>query len=205
MIRNVVCDMGGVLIAWDPPSIVNRFGLCAEDAAKLLREVFQSPEWTMQDRGVIPQEEILSRMCRRLPPHLHKAAAECVYGWWKPPFTPMNGIENLLRELKQNGYSLYILSNASRALHEYFHRLPASDVFSGLFVSADYGLLKPEQNIFQKFFETFQIRPEECFFIDDNPMNIEAAFMVGMQGSVFFGDTARLRRELIEAGVNVSK
>ena len=64
MIRNVVCDMGGVLIAWDPPSIVNRFGLCAEDAAKLLREVFQSPEWTMQDRGVIPQEEILSRMCR---------------------------------------------------------------------------------------------------------------------------------------------
>ena len=59
--------MGGVLIAWDPPMLVDRLDLSPEDKALLLREVFRSVDWVSQDRGVVPQEQIVSNMCRRLP------------------------------------------------------------------------------------------------------------------------------------------
>ena len=204
MIRNIVCDMGGVLIAWDPPMLLDRFDLSPEDKALLLREVFRSVDWVSQDRGVVPQDEIVNNICRRIPKHLHRYAADFVYGWWKYPFVPIEGIDALLHELKANGYTLYVLSNASRALHDYFPRLPASDVFSGLIVSADWGILKPDRELYRILCREYGLKPEECYFIDDFSLNVEAAKTLGMNGSVFFQDIPRLRRELIEAGVTVS-
>ena len=61
MIRNVVFDMGGVLIAWDPARIVARLGLSGEDAQLLLREVFQSVEWVSLDRGSLSEQAALER------------------------------------------------------------------------------------------------------------------------------------------------
>ena len=204
MIRNIVCDMGGVLIAWDPPMLVDRLDLPAADKALLLREVFRSADWIAQDRGVVPQEQIVNNMCRRLPERLHRYAADFVYGWWKYPFVPIEGIDALLHELKANGYTLYVLSNASRALHDYFPRLPASDVFSGLIVSADWGILKPDRELYRILFREYGLDPAECCFIDDFSLNVEAAITLGMQGFLFDGDVKRLRRELMEAGVTVS-
>lgn len=204
MIRNIVCDMGGVLIAWDPPMLVDRLGVSEEDRALLLREVFRSADWVKQDRGVVPQEEIVKNMCRRLPKHLHGFAADFVYGWWKQPFVPIEGMEELLYELKANGLSLYVLSNASRALHDYFPRLPAADAFSGLIVSADWGILKPDRELYRILCREYDLDPKECYFIDDFSLNAEAAQTLGMQSSVFDGDIKRLRKELREAGVNVS-
>ena len=50
----------------------------------------------------------------------------------------------------------------------------------------------------------YGLDPAECCFIDDFPLNVEAAWTVGMQGIVFDGDIRRLRRELKEIGVAVS-
>ncbi|MBQ6236449.1 MAG: HAD family phosphatase [Clostridia bacterium] len=204
MIRNIVCDMGGVLIAWDPPMLVDRLDLPAEDKALLLREVFRSVDWVSQDRGVVPQDIIVTNMCRRLPKHLHRYAADFVYGWWKAPFVPIEGIDALLHELKANGYTLYVLSNASRALHDYLPRLPGSDVFSGLIVSADWGILKPDLELYRILFREYGLNPAECYFIDDFTLNVEAARTLGMHGSVFDGNIQKLRRELAAAGVTVS-
>lgn len=204
MIRNIVFDMGQVLIRWTPELMLSFYELTDAEHALLEREVFLSAEWAATDRGVVPEEQLVERMCRRLPASLHPIAAECVTGWWKHPFVPVPGIEELIRELRKNGYTLYVLSNASRAIHGYFSRLPAAECFSGFLVSADWGVVKPERTIYTQFYDLFGLAPEECFFIDDNRMNIEAAEMTGMRGAVFFQDTARLRKELAEAGISVS-
>lgn len=103
------------------------------------------------------------------------------------------------------GYGIYLLSNATSTLHQFFDRIPGSECFDGKLVSADVRLLKPQHEIFELLFETFSLRPEECFFIDDNAANIDGAFAVGMPGAVFFRDFARLRRELRAAGVSVKE
>ena len=203
MIRQVVFDMGNVLIEWDPDKIIARLGITGEDARRLRREVFDGFEWVSMDRGTMSQDEGLARICRRLPGSLHGAAERCVRDWWKGELVHIEGVEALIREIRDLGFGLYILSNATSFLHDYYHRLPACDCFQGLIVSADWKLLKPQREIYDKLFDEYGLRPEECFFIDDNPLNIDGARCTGMPGTVFFRDMARLRRELNEAGIPV--
>lgn len=205
MIQNIIFDMGRVLIDWDPDRIIARLGVDAQDARLLRREVFNNVEWVSMDRGTLSQEEGLHSICRRLPASLHESARACVFDWWKPPLWPTPGMAELIAELKGLGYGIYLLSNATSSLHAYCHRLPGAEHFSGMIVSADWGLLKPQREIYEKLFSTYSLNPETCFFIDDNPPNIDGARCVGMDGTVFFGDMGRLRRELIAAGIPVQE
>ena len=186
MIKNIVFDMGRVLIEWEPEVIVAREGLGEDDSRLLLREVFACGEWAAMDHGWMSSEEGWRRICRRLPERLHENARRCVFDWWRGPLVPIPGMAELVREVKALGYGVYLLSNATSYLSEYFHRIPGSECFDGRIVSAEYGL-----------------DPAECFFIDDSLLNVDGAWLTGMNAVVFFGDMARLRRELAEAGVPV--
>lgn len=202
MIDTIVFDMGGVLISWDPDRLIARLGIEGEDARLLRREVFGDVEWVMLDGGQLTEEDALFRMRQRLPERLHDAAERCVF-WWKDPFWPIPGMEDLIRELKGLGYRILLLSNATSALHEYFPRIPGSDCFDGGIVSADLKLLKPQHEIYEALLEKYSLQPERCFFIDDYAPNVTAALRCGLRGSVFFGDMLRLRRALERAGVPV--
>lgn len=195
MIRNVLFDMGGVLIAWDPARIVARLGLPEEDGQLLRREVFGSMEWVSLDRGTLSEHEAIARMRSRLPERLHAAVERCVF-WWKDPLWPVPGMAELIGELDSLGYGVYLLSNATSALHEYFPRIPGSEHFRGMLVSADWKLLKPQREIYEKLLEQQGLKPEECVFIDDYPPNAEAAGLLGIHPLVFYRDMTRLRREL---------
>ena len=203
MIKNIIFDMGEVLIRWAPEVIVARCGVSPEDAEKLRVEVFSCFEWVSMDHGIMTQQEGYERICRRLPPHLHAAAYHCVFEWWRDPLDPVPGMEDLVQEVKSLGYGVYLLSNATSTLHQYFHRIPGSEYFDGLVVSEDEKLLKPQHEIYELLLDRFQLKAEECFFIDDSPPNIDGAYTVGISGTVFLRDMRRLRSELIAAGVPV--
>ena len=205
MIRNIVFDMGQVLIYFRPDIFAERLGVPQEDRPGLLREVFNSVEWVRLDRGTITEEEAAASICRRLPQRLHGYVRELVFSWWQRPLLPVEGMEELVGELKDLGCGIYLFSNASSRLHQYFHRIPASQYFNGKIVSADWKLLKPQPEIYETLFREYGLRPEECFFIDDLLLNVEGAYCVGMAGAIFHGDMARLRRELNEAGVPVRR
>ena len=111
---------------------------------------------------------------------------------------------DLARELKALGYPLYLLSNAGTNQKDYWPLIPGSECFDGRLISADVRLLKPEPEIYRLLYETFSLKPEECFFIDDAPGNIEGAFETGMPGFVFRGDVGKLRAALIARGVPVN-
>ena len=202
MIRNLIFDRGNVLIHWDPPRFMERMGLPEEDRALLLTEVFGSVEWIQTDRGTLSLEDGLEEMCARLPERLHRAARELTLDWWKDNLLPVEGMAELVHELKGLGCNLYLLSNAKLDLHQYFARIPGSECFDGMIVSADWKLLKPQPELYQVLLREYGLKAEECFFTDDLNINIEAAVLVGMSGTVFRG-AAGLRRALAEAGVPV--
>lgn len=202
MIRNLIFDMGGVLVHYDPARFIRLLSLEGEDAALLLREVFNTVEWYRMDRGTITEEEALAAMKARLPSRLH-AAADRLMVWWELELRPVEGMGALLRELKELGYGLYLLSNATLRQPEYFDRLPGSQYFDGRLVSAFYRLLKPQHEIYELLLEKFSLRAEECFFVDDSVANVEGAYCAGIGGAVFDGDLPRLRQALNRAGVPV--
>lgn len=205
MIRNIIFDMGNVLKYFNPDRYIRYFGYEGEDYALLMREVFKSPEWVALDRGTLLAKDAPAKICPRLPAHLHEAVGKLVNDWWKIEFVPVPGMADVVRELKENGYGIYLLSNASSELHNYFHRIPGSEYFDGLLVSGDELIVKPDPRIYHILYERFNLDPAECWFIDDSSANIEAGIYTGMGGTVFFNDVARLRHDLHQAGINISE
>ena len=203
-ITTIVFDMGQVLIHWTPLEIVAHMGLTEADKALLMTELFQSVEWVQTDHGTISLNQVVEQVNARLPQHLHAAVEEIVMGWWHRPLVPMEGMGELVKELKEQGYKIYLLSNASVDLRKYFHRIPGSEYFDGLMVSAEERLIKPQHEIFHALYSRFHLVPGQCVFIDDFPANIEAALCTGMDGIIFRGSADRLRRELREKGINVA-
>lgn len=204
MIHNIVFDMGGVLINFDAQRYTARFVPDPADYELIHRELFRSVEWIRMDRGSITDEEAVACVCRRLPERLHQAVAD-ILEHWHQDIPPLDGVYDLVEELKGKGYGIYLLSNTCTRFHSFRKSIPALRFFDGEFISADCHLVKPEPGIYLRFLEQFSLRPEECVFIDDVPLNIEAAIRCGFYGLVYHGDPARLRRELRALGVDAGE
>ena len=202
MIRNIIFDMGNVLIRFDQQYFIQRLGVASEDAPLLMRELFRSVEWARMDRGSMTEAEAAESICARLPQRLH-GAAEKLICMWDRPILEIPGMYELVEELKGLGYGIYLPSNASVRQHEYWPRVPASKFFDGTLISADEKLVKPQPEIYRLFLQRFGLKAEECFFIDDAPANIEGAFCCGISGAVFHNAAALLRRNLRAAGIPV--
>ena len=204
MIKNILFDMGNVLIRFDRNLFLDRLNISAEDKALLCREIFASVDWAQMDRGSKTEETALKSICQRIPERLHEAAEEMVFRW-DEPLIPIPGMYELVEELKENGYGIYLLSNASYRQHDYWPRIEASRFFDGTFISADAHVVKPQPECYRMCLEKFGLKAEESFFIDDVGANIEGAIFCGMQGAVFHGDVAHLRQDLRAAGVDISE
>ena len=191
MIKNIVFDMGNVLVRFDPELFMDRYSLTGEDRKLIRNEVFRSVEWTMLDRGVIDEEIAEQRILPRLPERLHDAARGLIEKW-DDPIVPVEGMLELLQALKAKGYRLYLLSNAATRQPIYWARAEASKLMDGALISAEVKLLKPDPQIYRTFLRKFALRPEECVFIDDTPINVEGALYENMAGIVFNMDVAAL-------------
>jgi putative hydrolase of the HAD superfamily len=202
MIKNIVFDMGNVMIYFNKDIFLDQAGVSGEDRTLLSRVVFDSLEWARLDRGSLTDDEAIALMCARLPQRLHAQAAQFVTAWDRP-IVPMEGMAALVRELKAKGYGIYLLSNASRRQHSYWPRIPGSECFDGALISADVGLVKPQPEIYRRLCETFSLIPGECVFIDDATSNAEGAFFSGLQAIVFHGDVEELRAKLRELDVAI--
>ncbi len=202
MIRNIVFDMGNVLLRFDPALFIERAGVHNEQDARLLSyELFRSVEWVQMDRGALIEPEALEILKPRLPVHLHPALEDLLLRWERP-ILPIPGMADFVRDCRRAGYGIYLLSNASKRLHEYWKSVPGHEYFDGEFVSADYKLVKPQQAVYRKFCEVFGLNAKECLFIDDMPLNIEGAITAGWQGIVF-NDAEDLRKKAYAMGVRI--
>lgn len=200
MIRNIVFDMGKVLLDYDPVKVCWQFTDREEDVALIGKELFFSEEWVMLDRGDITEEEALLRVQGRLPDErLKTMAAESLAHWHEYNISPKPGMRELVIALKERGCRIYLCSNASLRLRVFQDQIPGIEYFDGTLVSAEERVLKPEPEIFERLFERYSLRPEESFFIDDLEVNIEGARRCGMDGYCFAdGDVERLKKYLWE-------
>lgn len=198
MIRNIVFDMGKVLVEYDAMRVCRHHIEDAADREAVCTAVFVSPEWMLLDMGVIPEEQAMKQICGRLPERLHEAAHLCMRDWHKYCMSAVEEMEPVVRELKRRGFGIYLCSNASLRLPQcYRDVIPAIDCFDGVLFSAEEKLLKPQKEIYERLFEKFDLKPEECFFIDDLQLNIDGAKACGMDGYCFADrDVEKLKKVL---------
>ncbi len=196
MIRNIIFDMGNVLIKFDPSQIVEELGLDSkEEKELLLKTIFFTGEWHLTDLGVMTEADLFKSVSQKLPKHLLGYAHDIILEWDKD-LVPVPGMEDFVRTCKEKGYKIYLLSNASLRQPLYFPRIPGSQYFDGTVISAILGICKPDRRIYDYLLFKYGLKAEECVFIDDLPANIEAANEVGIHGILFDGDVQNLKNAL---------
>ncbi len=198
MIKNVIFDFGQVLIHFIPSKIVAEYVTDPNDAALLENLLFDRLYWDGLDDGSLDNDSMLDLVYPHLPPRLHEAARQIIYGWiYHIP--EIEGMHELVRDLKARGdINLYLLSNISSYFASHASDYPVLSHFDGCVFSAVCKMIKPRAEIFAHLCRQFDIRPEESVFIDDSPKNIAGAESFGIQGYLFDGDANRLRAYLEE-------
>ncbi len=201
MIRNIVFDMGNVLIRFDPEEFISRAGITDPADRRIVREeLFASVEWAQMDMGVETEASFEPKVLARIPERLKEPVRDLLHNWAFPR-QMIPGMEELVQRLKNAGYGIYLLSNASVNQPGYWNQLPVSRLFDGTLVSAFVKTVKPCPQIYQLFTEKFSLRGEECLFIDDAPINVAGAVAAGWSGIVFYGDAKQLEEKMRKMGL----
>lgn len=203
MIQNIVFDMGNVVIRFDPKYFTDREGILdPEDRKLVMNELFLSVEWAQMDAGTLTEETAEPLILPRFPERLRSKVRNLLYNWAYPR-DMIPGMEDLIRRLKEAGYHIYLLSNASAAQHDYWPRFSVSQYFDGKLISCDVKTVKPNPEIYRLFTEKFSLKPEECLFIDDTTANVAAAIACGWKGIVFHGEADELEQKMRESGIRI--
>ena len=200
-ISAIFWDVGGVLLtnAWDRSQrerAFAQFGLDQEEFQDRHEMLVSSFE-----RGKITLDEYLDRtVFYRTRPFGKESFRDYMFSLSQPDTEALA----LGRELaKSCQYMLSTINNESSELNRYrIETFGLREIFS-LFVSSCYvGLRKPEEGIYRLALQLTQKAPQECCFVDDRAINLEAAARLGMQ-TIRFEDAAQLRRELQKLGVQI--
>ena len=153
--------------------------------------------------NVLTEETAEPSILQRFPERMHEKVRHLLYNWAYPRET-VPGMEEIVEKLKNQGYGVYLLSNASKAQHQYWPLIPVSRLFDGKLISCDVRTVKPCPRIYELFTEKYGLKPEECLFVDDSTANVAAAIACGWQGIVFHGDAEELKKKMNEKGIIIS-
>ena len=192
--KNIIFDFGNVIGSFDADYILNHYADNKEDFQILADAIFHN--WPALDAGTVDYDQVAAETIAILPNHLKETARD-FYDNWFQYVNPLPDTWDFIHELKAAGYSIYLLSNASTRFAEvakqYYSIL---NVFDGIVFSAPLKLAKPDPAIYRYLFGTYQLKPEECFFLDDLAENIAAGQALGMNGIVFTGDIQAVKKAI---------
>ncbi|MTK11749.1 MAG: HAD family phosphatase [Clostridiaceae bacterium] len=194
MYKNIIFDLGNVLLDFKPEEYLKTKIVEVNKVSEIHKELFQSEEWVMLDRGTLTEEEAKSIIIKNSNKngHLIKLAFEN----WYELLTPIEESVKVLKELKDAEYKVYFLSNFHLLAFEYVTtRYDFFSLFDGGIVSYKEKLLKPEDGIYKRIIEEYQIKPEESIFIDDSQGNIEGARKLNFE-TILFKSSKDLREKL---------
>ncbi|WP_167955182.1 HAD family hydrolase [Anaerosporobacter faecicola] len=183
MIKNVILDIGNVLMAFCWEKYYHSFGYSDEVFEKLAKATVLSSTWNEFDKGVLTPDELLHEFIKN-DPSVEKEIRQ-VYANINPTVELYSYTLDWIRHLKKTGYKVYILSNFSEKLHEECDKLDFLKEVDGYILSYQVKLIKPDDRIYQLLLERYDLVPEECVFLDDRLVNIEAARKNGIHGIVF--------------------
>lgn len=196
MIKNIVFDMGDVLLYFCPKDFVRPYIKSESEVDSVAKYLFGSNLWIELDRGTIEEEEFLNQLLPAVPEELREAVSQTFWHWHEH-IRYNEEIVPFICQLKEQGFGIYLLSNANAPrFYQYQDQIPSLRYFDRCFISSDYRLLKPQPEIYEKFYEVMNLKPEECFFVDDRKENIEGALKTGMRGHVFNGDLEKLKEAI---------
>lgn len=180
MIKNIIFDVGDVLIGYRWKDMLLDHEIPDEDAQRVGTNIFSDPIWKKFDLGLVFVDELKKHYIGLYPEdadyinyffdHSELMRVERPKVWER------------VHELKEKGYHIYVLSNYSEILFEK-HTNGASFLqdLDGAIISYQVHMIKPDLNIYQALLNKYDLKAEECIFFDDRKENTDAAIECGIE------------------------
>lgn len=209
MIRNIIFDLGNVVIPNPKIDIVRQFFKDENDAQVFNNYIFKSRYWELMDLGEMTNKEVANTIIEnKLVRVSNYSEVQDFLMNWCTKRRVNDDVVNLAKILKSDGYKIYILSNMAKSTYEYFKG--KSDFFNivdGTIISAYEGVKKPDNKIFEILLNRYNLKADECLLIDDDDTNktLEVANSFGIKGrKVWPNDVEDMKKLLEENDVRIS-
>lgn len=180
MIKNIIFDVGEVLLGYRWKEMLMDYGLKESEAIRVGNLIFNDNLWTQLDMQSEPTESIIKKYELKYPDEA------VVIRWFIEHGELMQvkryDVWDQVHTLKQAGYKIYLLSNYSKDL---FEKHTKDAVFlndiDGMVVSYQIHKIKPDPDIYRYLLQKYSLKAEECIFFDDRNDNTVAAQKLGIQ------------------------
>ena len=196
MIKNLIFDFGKVLVDYDFKAFFRKYIPNTERCQAFTPVLYNEELQQMLDREERPFDVIMEDWIENHKEFEHEIR---YFNEHYPEIVTneVEGMYELLTQLKAEGYKLYGLTNWCSKVYLTMAQFPIFKLLDGQIISSEEKVIKPEPEIYQRLFDKFNLKPEECIFTDDRVENIEGGSRLGMDGIVF-KDAKQYERELRE-------
>lgn len=201
MIKNIIFDVGKVLVEWDCDTAFRKLGFDETTLQAVAEATVRSADWNEFDRSVLNDEQQLALFIKKAPEYEKEIRL-----FWENIALPIYQYDYArawIKALKRNGYHIYILSNYSRWTYEHTREaLSFLEDVDGTVFSFEVHQIKPEPEIYQSLLKRYQLKPSECVFLDDRLENLDAAREQGIN-VIQFESYGQAVQELAGYGVTI--
>ena len=194
MIKNLVFDLGNVLIEWNSKKILTYFEPEKERRQVLRQAIFESGVWHQTDKGELSLKEACEEVLTQLDASYHSAIKNIFYHWYEVVYV-YSDLQERIRLWVAQDYRIYILSTTCEIFYhiEKAGLLPIYPLLSGYILSSEVGVVKPEAEIYQKLLKKYNLNPVESVFIDDIQANLDTAAELGFETILSTSETENIR------------
>jgi len=193
---DIVFDIGNVIFEWNPQKLVGSIFSCKTESKEAIENIIDHEDWQMLDKGTLSLEKAISRANNRCNIGVDKIRK--LFEETPKSLIPIQETINVIMELAEKGFSLYVLSNMHEHSFEYLSA--AHDIwrkFAGIVISSHIQSIKPEPAIFEHLIDTYNLIPRNTVFLDDLKNNIEAAKKLGLN-TIHVKNASQSKEELYQ-------
>lgn len=204
MYRNIIFDLGGVVLDWNPRDfLLDHFlNRRAEDIVYDL--TFGSETWQALDRGELTREEGNRRMLAEAAQCGRTFEVQAVIDEWESLLRTKKTTIKIMCKLKLAGYRLYYLSNIAADTFAHIQERDFFPLFDGGIASCDVHINKPDPQIYIKLMEQYGLAYDETIFVDDSRENAQAAYNLGITG-ILYKNRKSFARALTACGIELPR
>lgn len=204
MYRNIVFDLGGVVVDFDPRNFLLERFYNEELEEKVYSIVFGSNEWQMLDAGEISREDAYAVMLEKAKENRCVFEVQSVLDDWPRILKTRRKTVEIMQRLKNMGFSIYYLSNIAQDTLEEIKGRDFWPIFDGGVASYELRANKPNPILYETLLSRYNLNRTETIFTDDNKVNTSAAYELGITG-IHYKGTSSFIHALNQCGIPIKE
>lgn len=195
---NVVFDLGGVVVRWEPEPLFRKVFVSPEETQRAIEGLLRHPDWLEMDGGNLSESDAAARAAQRTGIDRHKF--ETLLAGIPATLEPKLDTLELVKDVKRAGNQILALSNMPFLSIEHLEREHTFfEFFDHKVISCRINKVKPDREIYEHLLNEYGLVAEETVFLDDTAVNLDEPARIGIH-VIHFQSADQARAELQRLG-----